>query len=429
MHKHKTSYHNFHPHMPLLSVSAVSTCGIVNDKVFASFEEGSSFAARPEVLQLGRKFCSQARSQAAPGPSSRRRILNTMRSLVLTAILHIVLGAELMLIGHNSKVNFATAGASLSVSCGEVPAVGDVGALVVNETTDKPEVTVRLLNVPPTCVGTPAASPCAAHSSVHPSLKRSPLFYCGFTTTIGTVSSGPFNAFSNPVQGFDGTLLAVEVLLTCKVPLGPELGALVTSDYLAASFNVSVSHMAPDGPSAQPLPYVGVEGDNVVSVTLPHPMPPPPEPPSPPLPPTPPTPPAAPPSWVEIIRIDGDDANLHYASSLWSSWLSFSGVSASSGYESSTASVKPAYATMLVSRVRFTFNGVAMEFDLKDADAGKYTTQQLFTQSTGSKRTGIVMEQKWAGLSTMATAGKPFGLEMCSSYGAMGLRSGPGGTN
>ena len=108
--------------------------------------------------------------------------------------------------------------------------------------------------------------------------------------------------------------------------------------------------------------------------------------------------------WVPVIMTCADDAQLHYASDVWSTL--------SDTYSSSGATITSAYSTLKVSAIKFTFNGESMEFALSESDAGKYTLKELFTQTTDVN--GIMLTSKWSQYDTMEQAGDPFGVTICS---------------
>jgi len=171
-------------------------------------------------------------------------------------------------------------------------------------------VTLALLSVANTCVGVPVSRPCAAHEMEDPSLMRAPLFYCHYNGAHGTVTMGPFRAHAQEVLSpTSRTLLGMQVLLTCQAATRPAMRAITEM-----GFNLTVTHYAPNGTDALPLPYVGLAGHDRFEIFFPSPsppprpptIPPPSVPPSPPSPPTPPphSPPAAPP-FVGCVGTQG----------------------------------------------------------------------------------------------------------------------------
>ena len=193
----------------------------------------------------------------------------------------------------------------------DLPCIPFVLPMLMSRVWSRRQVTLRLQGVPTTCVGVPANRPCVAHHTSE-SVARVPLFYCVFQGGSGKTYTGPFRAFFQevfspsvtpappccvlipfptsgllcthyrfvlrcsfasspfsvfapaahhptmpPTQGItplsyptQGLVLALDVLLSCEIPLRPELAAISFENegFGVVSIDVSVSHFAKDGP-------------------------------------------------------------------------------------------------------------------------------------------------------------------------------------
>lgn len=154
---------------------------------------------------------------------------------------------------------------------------------------------VLLQNVPPSCVGVDISTPCASVGEWW----EKPFFYCSYTGTGGTATSGPAHAYSR--MAAPGVAV---VEMNCSLPEPAELDAAVglSSSLVSAEhlLKLSVHHYAPKAASdtfsaqATLLPFDGLVGGDSLTVqnAAPPTAPPSHPPPLPPLPPSPAIPPA-----------------------------------------------------------------------------------------------------------------------------------------
>ena len=159
------------------------------------------------------------------------------------------------------------------------------------------KVGIKLLNVPITCENVPMTKPCVStDKSNDPAL-----FTCEFTGVTGiTATVGPQHAYTVQVKTTFGQDLGEVARLDCSLP--PEessfMQAAAYTGTGSAALNVTVLY------AGQALPFQGLPGGNVITLTgmaLPPQMPPPSPPP---VPPHPPSPPPSPPATIIVYAYD-----------------------------------------------------------------------------------------------------------------------------
>ena len=213
------------------------------------------------------------------------------------------LGAQLILTGRDSSVSFDDGSAGpvrLQASCNaEAAFIRSINesrfeSTVLREpTTPFPSLSVKMVNVAPTCDSVPITQPCVAHDVADPDL-----FWCVFTgDTNQVVSPVPLRASMQEVIAPSGSLIGLKTVLTCQLPSLPEIYAATgySGDGSDVSLRVGVWH-GHTFANATEIPFQGVPQGAVVTVAgMPIPPSSPPSPPPPTSPPPPLVPPPSPP--------------------------------------------------------------------------------------------------------------------------------------
>lgn len=213
--------------------------------------------------------------------------------------------AVLKLSGESTGISFGNPGtnAILSASCAsKTAAVRDMHPITFQTIPAEGTVTVRLLNVPPTCVDVPVREPCVDDEE-----HGHPHFFCVFSGAVSTAVVGPVMA-SKQERWAGQQLLAVQPLLACPLPPYEQILSSTgyTGDGSSVSLVLTISHYASSGEDAVDIPFEGPDGGNTLTLAMGAPsMPPSPLPPPPPPPPRPPPSPPPSPRYEAIVSHGG----------------------------------------------------------------------------------------------------------------------------